>query len=193
MKRLASILFLALAVQACTCLDLPPPALYSVEPPAVPKAVDSALAVLGDNFFADATVDFDDPSQSQVNATFSLELVHPDGRRFPLSGVTLVSDVVITGTLPAGAPQQTYAMSLVDPRGQTATLANAVQVYEGDCSNNGSPCNSGNPCTVNDTCQGHRCQDGTALADGTPCQLVCATPVETCQAGVCTPPPGGCP
>ncbi len=193
MRRPAPILLLALA-QACTCQDLPAPVLSTVDPPAAPNAVTTPIDVRGANFFADLTVDFDDPGQSAVNANFALELVHPDGRQFPLTGVTLVSEEELTASLPAGLlSPQTYDLLLIDPRGQTARLPNAIQVYQGDCSTNGSPCDSGNPCTVGDTCQGRRCQPGTPLADGTPCQLVCPTPVETCQAGVCTPPASGCP
>ena len=74
-----------------------------------------------------------------------------------------------------------------------AVLRDALQVYQGDCSTDEAPCLDGNLCTAGDTCQGRRCQPGTPLPDGTACQLVCASPVETCQAGECTPPPGGCP
>jgi hypothetical protein len=193
MRRPAPILLLALAAQACSDLNVPPPVLGSVEPSAVPNAPDADLAVLGDNFYADVTFDFDHPDQSRVSAAFGLELVHPNGRRFPLSGVTLLSAGQLAGTLPAGAPPQTYDLWLVDPRGQVAVLRDALQVYQGDCSVNGSPCLDGNTCTFGDTCQGRYCQAGTPVPDGTACQLVCASPVETCQAGECTPPPGGCP
>lgn len=193
MRRPAHLLPLALAVQACTCLDLPAPVLSSVDPSAAPNAQTTSLAVLGEHFFAEISVDFDHPDRSKVDATFDLELVHPDGRRFPLGAVTLVSDAELQATLQAGLSPQTYDLLLVDPRGRTARLADALQVYQGDCAINGSPCVSGNPCTSGDTCQGHRCLPGTPLADGTPCQLVCPTPVETCQAGACTPPAGGCP
>ncbi|HEU4382914.1 MAG TPA: hypothetical protein VFR85_05350 [Anaeromyxobacteraceae bacterium] len=195
MRRLAPILLLALAAQACSDLEVPPPVLQSVQPDAVPNASDAVLAVLGQDFYAEVTVDFDDPSQSSVNVAFSLELVHPNGRRFPLSGVTLVSSGELEGTLAASAPAQTYSLSLVDPRGRTATLPAALQVYKGDCISNPPDCETGNPCTVNDYCQGHRCREGTPLPDGTPCQLICqsATPVEICLGGVCTPPLAGCP
>lgn len=193
MRRPAHLLLLALAVQSCTCLDLPAPVLSSVDPSAAPNAQNAALTVLGENFFAEVSVDFDRPDQSSVDATFLLELVHPDGRRFPLEGVTLISDAELQATLGAGLSPQTYGLLLVDPRGRTALLPDALQVYQGDCAQNGSPCSTGNPCTTGDICQGRRCLPGTPLVDGTPCQLVCPTPVETCQAGVCTLPAGGCP
>ena len=193
MTRPAPILLLALGAQSCTCLDLPAPVLSSVDPAAAPNGLDTPLTVLGANFFADVTVDFDDPGQSRVDTTFDLEVIHPDGRRLPLANVALVSEQEIRAVLPAGASPQTYDLWLVDPRGQGARLRDALQVYQGDCSVNGSPCDSGNPCTTGDTCQGRRCQAGAPVPDGTACQLACATPVETCQAGVCTPPPGGCP
>jgi hypothetical protein len=193
MRRPAQLLFLALSAQSCTCLDLPAPVLSSVDPSAAPNAQSTALTVLGEHFFAEVSVDFDRPGQSRVDATFGLELVHPDGRRFPLTGVTLFSDAQLQATLPAGLSPQTYDLFLVDPRGRSALLPDALQVYQGDCADNGSPCSTGNPCTTGDFCQGHRCLPGTPLANGTPCQLVCATLVEACQAGVCTPPAGGCP
>jgi hypothetical protein len=193
MRRPAPILLLALAAQSCTSLDVPAPLISSVDPSAVPNASSVGLTVLGANFFAEVAVDFDHPRQSRVDAAFELEILHPDGRRFALSGATLISEGEILATVPAGLPPQTYDLLLTDPRGRMALFHDALQVYQGDCSTNGAPCISGNPCTVSDTCQGRRCEPGTPLPDGTECQLVCASPVETCQAGVCTPPPGGCP
>lgn len=193
MRRPVPILLLALAAPCCTSLDLPLPVVSAVAPPAAPNASSTALTVTGRNFAADLHVDFDDPGQSQVDAAFDLELLHPSGTRFPLENVTLVSSTEILATVPASLTPQTYDLLLVDPRNRVARLANAVQIYQGDCASNGTPCVSGNPCTVNDTCQGHRCQAGTPVADGTPCQLRCTTPVETCQGGACTPPASGCP
>lgn len=193
MRRPAPILLLALTAQSCTWLDLPGPVLASVEPAAVPNALDVDLVVRGEHFHPLVTVDFDDPGRSRTDGTFDLALVHPDGRRFPLSGVAATSPTELRATLPGGFSPQTYDLSLVDPRGRTAVLPAALQIFQGDCSVNGAPCSSGNPCTVGDTCQGRHCQPGTPLPDGTPCQLACAAPVETCQAGTCTPPPGGCP
>jgi hypothetical protein len=184
-------LLLALAA-SCTSQDLPPPVVSAVDPPAVPNASSSAVTVLGRNFAAEVTVDFDDPGQSQVDAVFDLTIVHPNGRRFLLEDVTLVSSTEILATVPAGLSPQTYDLLLVDPRGGAAVLPDALQIYQGDCTKDDNLCASGNPCTINDYCQGHRCV-GTAVADGTPCQLVCTVPVETCQAGACTLPPGGCP
>ena len=193
MRRPAPILLLALAAQSCTSLDVPAPLISSVDPSAVPNASSAGLTVVGANFFAVVAVDFDDPLQSRVDATFDLTLLHPDGRRLPLTGATLISESQILATVPAGFTPQTYDLLLADPRGRVAVLRDALQVYQGDCSTDGAPCLDGNLCTAGDTCQGRRCQPGTPLPDGTACQLVCASPVETCQAGECTPPPGGCP
>lgn len=191
MRRPPPLLLLALAA-SCTSSDLPPPVVSAVDPPAVPNASSSAVTVLGRNFAAEVTVDFDDPGQSQVDAVFDLTIVHPDGRRFSLQNVSLVSSTQILATVPASLSPQTYDLLLVDPRGGAAVLPDALQIYQGDCTKDDySPCVSGNPCTTVDTCLGHKCV-GTAVADGTPCQLVCAAG-ETCQAGVCTLPPGGCP
>lgn len=192
MRRPAPILLLALAAQSCN-LELPAPVLSSVDPSAVSNSGNAPVTVHGANFFAWVSADFDAPGQSLVNAAFYLAVIHPDGRIFPLTGVTLVSENAISAVVPSVLSPQTYSLFLSDPRSRTAFLPGALQIFQGDCATNGVSCLSGNPCSITDTCQGHKCIQVTSYPDDTPCQLVCPTPGrETCQGGVCTVLPGGC-
>ncbi len=220
MTRSATILLLALAAAACTCQELPAPVVTAVEPAEAPNDVDTVLTVRGAHFLPAVKADMDAPGRTQVSDAFALALVGPDGTPVALAAVTLVSEVEIRATLPAGASPVAYDLRLVDPRGRVAALASALLVYVPSCSNppapDGTPCNDGNRCTRVDTCQGGACfgsspvacgdldachpgtcDPGTGLCsnppapDGTPCRSTCLAG-EACLAGACVAPPTGC-
>jgi len=217
MRRPTSILLVALATSACTCQEPPAPAVTAVEPAQAPADVDTLLVVRGANLLPAVQADLDDPGRSQVDAGFVLELVGPAGERVALVSATLVSEGELRATLPGGASPETYDLRLVDPRGRAAVLEGALLVYVPDCAGDGTPCEDGDACTVGDVCQARLCRPGAAVActaldachlagacdpgtglcssplapDGSACRSACAAG-ETCQAGVCTLPPGGC-
>jgi hypothetical protein len=217
MTRPTSTLLLALATAACTCEEAPAPIVTAVEPTEAPSDLDTVLVVRGANFLPAVAADLDDPGQSRVDAAFALELVGPAGDRVALVSATLVSESEIRATLPAGASPAAYDLHLADPRGRGAVLADALLVFLADCAEDGTPCDDGDACTMGDACQDRLCRAGSPVScaapdachlagacdpgtglcssppapDGTACQSVCVAG-ETCQAGACTLPPGGC-
>ncbi|HSN90618.1 MAG TPA: PKD domain-containing protein [Anaeromyxobacteraceae bacterium] len=210
------VLALLAAAAACTCSTAPPPALQAVDPVESPDHLDAALRITGRHFAPETRIDFDDPARSRVDGAFRAALVSGP-TRIPLAGVTLLSGGEIQATLPAGAPVGTYDLEVVDPRGRVALLPGAFSVFVAECLAIQAPCDDGSLCTADDVCLGWRCRGGTAVVcpppaacqlagtcdpatglcaypdaeNGTPCQVTCFAG-DTCQAGACTPAPGGC-
>ncbi len=143
---------------ACTERRPPPPVITAVDPEVAPGDVATPLRVLGQNFLARVTVDFDSPANSTLDTGFALWLASGQVR-VPLENVRLVSDRELAAAFPAGAAAPgTYDLELRDPRGAWATLRGAFQVLLWDCfaQPDGTPCGSAS-CIAGGTCQASAC------------------------------------
>jgi hypothetical protein len=213
--RPIALAILAAAASGCTCSTAPGPEILAVYPSETPDHLDATLRIVGTGFAAEVRADFDDPGGSQVDGTFRAALVAGEAR-IELGGVALVSGEEIRATLPSGAALGTYDLEVLDPRGRTALLPGALEVFEAECLENGAPCEDADLCTAGDECLGFRCRPGEPVTctptdachvaacdpdtgcseqpaeDGTPCSVSGCPAGDSCQGGVCTPVPGGC-
>jgi hypothetical protein len=122
---------LALAASACTWGGAERPAVVAVAPGESPTGVDVELVISGSGFDPEATVDFDSPGRSRVDAGFAVALV-AGTTRIELGPVEWISSGVLHATLAPGAAPGTYGVEVRDPRGRVATLPSAFALYVAD-------------------------------------------------------------
>jgi hypothetical protein len=141
-------LFSMLAVVGCTS-DVPPPQLVAVEPGAISAGVESTVTIRGRNFWPKIQGNVARPEEASVDVEFAVTLTSSD-LSMPLTDVQRVTSGELAAIVPAQIVAGTYAIELVDPRGRTAFLADALHVIEG-------PFVFGPACTSDEGCVGDPC------------------------------------
>jgi hypothetical protein len=103
----------------------PRPELASVSPTTLRIALGGFITLAGHNFVPRTTVDFERPSASQVDATFTVQL-EGVGQVFELASVTRIDSESVSARVPAGLSPGLYGLRLTDPRGHEASLPAAL-------------------------------------------------------------------
>ncbi len=134
----------ALALVGCSSSG-PSPSLESVLPATLDARRGGPLTVTGRDFVPLTQVDFEDPASSVTNATFTVTLEGGAGT-ITLTEVARRDTEHLDARVPPGQEAGLYALVVVDPRGHSARLRDAVTLY--------GPCGSA------------ACPDGGGEADG---------------------------
>ncbi len=205
------------AVVVCAGCEnrIPAFSVTSIDPMRVPDNAATPVTIQGAQFEPWVQANFDSPGASAVDAAFAAS-VSQGGPAVALGAVRLVDAQHLSAIVPSGLALGVYDLSVVDPRGRSATLSRGLTVYSGSCPVDGGACNDGDPCTMNDVCVAGICRgtpyacvasqcqassvcdgtgactvtnraDGTACDDGNPC-----TYPDTCTGGVCAGTPYTC-
>jgi hypothetical protein len=191
-QRLHAI-FAALAAVTVACRAAPGPALEAVDPRLVLDHQTVPLSIRG-TFPTPVTANLDHPNASTL---------HPYEVEFSLGGNVVMNiegafrdPRTLSALLPAGLPQGTYRVRVVDPWGRDATLENALVIagptgggtcsavgsgcaYDFECCSNqcAGTCQPGSggcgamdaPCTADFGCCSGLCLLGKCIGSGAPC------------------------
>jgi hypothetical protein len=121
----AGVRFLLLLLAAACTDHLPAaPGLIGITPNRGPTNQPNPVAITGKNLFARGDVNFEDRSQSVIDATYSAQLGSVD-----LQSVTLTADGTLTATVPEEMEPGTYDLTVVDPWNRVSTLPHAYVVF----------------------------------------------------------------
>jgi len=95
----------------------------SLVPDRGPRTMPVALRIQGSGFEARVATDFSEPDRSGIDARFQAFLGGS-----ALEDVTLREDGSLAATVPAGLPEGSYDLTVVDPRGRRGGLPQAYRV-----------------------------------------------------------------
>ncbi|MCC6332529.1 MAG: putative metal-binding motif-containing protein [Myxococcales bacterium] len=107
----------------------PAPSLTGVLPSKVDEVAGGAIELQGQHLKPSVTLDFDHPSKSVVDSTFTGRLSAP-GVEVDLQAVTWQSDTVVAAVVPGGVAAGRYDVFLVDPHGRELKLGGALDVVD---------------------------------------------------------------
>ncbi|MDX2052666.1 MAG: C-type lectin domain-containing protein [Polyangiaceae bacterium] len=118
---------LGLALMACGRLEVPDPSILSVTPNTFPAGATPEIEVLGDNFFAAASVDLNSSGPVHIDTAFGAFV---GAARVPASNVIIDSPRRLRFQFPNGINPGPHKLTIVTPEGKSAALERAFTLTQ---------------------------------------------------------------
>lgn len=124
--RIAAAVVWCAALASASCESVPErPLLVSVTPGCGPSNAVTAIAIHGSGFGARVITNFNEPSNSHVDATYRAFV-----GEHALRGVVRIGETELNAEVAAGIPPGVYDLEIEDPWGRRAALAHSFEVLD---------------------------------------------------------------
>jgi len=162
MRSLALMVGVALSI---SCSPEDPALIVTAIEPAWTIAGTETAVIINGTFNRLVHVSYKDSSQSTVDSTFSASL-----GTVALQRVTMLSEQVLSATVPLDLPEGTHDLVVIDPHRHRIEVTGAFQSVVNECeldgTTEGQPCDDNDPCTANDGCASGACAGTFVDTDG---------------------------